>query len=653
MPSSAPPPSKPRRRAAASRPPAAAARAKAPPAAWKRVARPDAIDFRDRVYVPPLGLIPPAALFPPAKLPVEDQGGSYACTGFALAAVANLLLQRAGREARPRVAPFMLYSMARRYDEFPGWTEDSGSSVRGALKGWFRHGVCAQALFPDQAMPPAHPQPEKDWWLDAVRRPLGAYARLDPQDLPALHAALAETGALLVSGACHAGWDALAERPQSARLRGLADLPVIERQAGAADHAGHAFALVGYDARGFVVQNSWGPNWGARGLALLPYEDWLENGWDCWVAQLGVVTATHLALASRAAPQPGAAGEPVRVAADPVLRDRELSPHVINTENNGRLSRSGRFRTQPEDVQALFTQRLPDLRQAWGLKPRDAVDVALYAHGGLVGEGGAADTASRWIPRMLAARILPIFLMWETDLLSTLKNLLEDALRGQEGRAGGGLERWWNTRLERSLSRPGTQVWGEMKQNAEALSRPREGAADAEQPGLVQLARAHAAAGGPALRLHLVGHSAGSIVLSHLLPRLKAMGLPVESISFMAPAVRVDVFRETVLPALQAGEVGRFQTFHLDDKTEEDDSVAVYRRSLLLLLRESFEGGRTTPILGLERDWRALQAELAGAATPVQAHVSPGPLSRSVKHGGFDDDDTTLDAVLRFIRPQA
>ena len=34
--------------------------------------------------------------------------------------------------------------MARRYDEWPG--EDyTGSSARGAMKGWHKHGVCAEA----------------------------------------------------------------------------------------------------------------------------------------------------------------------------------------------------------------------------------------------------------------------------------------------------------------------------------------------------------------------------------------------------------------------------------------------------------------------------------------------------------------------------
>lgn len=35
----------------------------------------------------------------------------------------------------------MLYELARRYDEWPGEGYE-GSSARGAMKGWVRHGVC-------------------------------------------------------------------------------------------------------------------------------------------------------------------------------------------------------------------------------------------------------------------------------------------------------------------------------------------------------------------------------------------------------------------------------------------------------------------------------------------------------------------------------
>ena len=46
----------------------------------------------------------------------------------------------------------MLYAMARRYDEFPG-TEDVGSSLRGAFKGWYHHGVCSDERWPTPEQP--------------------------------------------------------------------------------------------------------------------------------------------------------------------------------------------------------------------------------------------------------------------------------------------------------------------------------------------------------------------------------------------------------------------------------------------------------------------------------------------------------------------
>ena len=46
----------------------------------------------------------------------------------------------------------------------------------------------------------------------------------------------------------------------------------------------------------------------------------------------------------------------------------------------------------------------------------------------------------------------------------------------------------------------------------------------------------------PRVRLHLIGHSAGAIVHAHLGERALARGLAVESISLLAPAVRIDTF---------------------------------------------------------------------------------------------------------------
>ena len=70
--------------------------------------------------------------------------------------------------------------------------------------------------------------------------------------------------------------------------------------------------------------------------------------------------------------------------------------------------------------------------------------------------------------------------------------------------------------------------------------------------------------------------------------------------SFLAPALRVDEFHRLLAPRLADGSVSRYQQFHLTDKAEEDDpTCGPYRRSLLCLVSESFEGGVRTPILGI------------------------------------------------------
>ncbi|MES0490603.1 MAG: hypothetical protein ABUK01_11450 [Leptospirales bacterium] len=80
--------------------------------------------------------------------------------------------------------------MARRYDEWPG-RNYLGSSARGAMKGWYKHGVCADSLWPyDPKNPDRLLTDERA--ADAAMRPLGVYYRVPSKDLSAMHAALAK-----------------------------------------------------------------------------------------------------------------------------------------------------------------------------------------------------------------------------------------------------------------------------------------------------------------------------------------------------------------------------------------------------------------------------------------------------------------------------
>src|SRR5919198_4397045 len=116
-------------------------------------ARADTLDFRDRMYEPTLIEVPterPLEQYMKVRVPILDQGQEGACTGFGLATVIHYLLRtRRVVPDRADVSPWMLYDMARRYDEWPGDNYE-GASARGAMKGWHKHGVCSETVWPYQ-----------------------------------------------------------------------------------------------------------------------------------------------------------------------------------------------------------------------------------------------------------------------------------------------------------------------------------------------------------------------------------------------------------------------------------------------------------------------------------------------------------------------
>ncbi len=172
-------------------------------------ARPDTLDFRDKMYVPTLYEVPVAMELDEYRkweVPILDQGSEGACTGFGLATVANYLLRRRKIVPDPKpVSARMLYEMAKRYDEWPG-EKYSGSSARGAMKGWHKHGICGDECWPYKAKR-SNDLLNENRTSDALKRPLGAYYRVNHQDLIAMHSAMAEVGILYATAVVHSGWE--------------------------------------------------------------------------------------------------------------------------------------------------------------------------------------------------------------------------------------------------------------------------------------------------------------------------------------------------------------------------------------------------------------------------------------------------------------
>jgi hypothetical protein len=123
-------------------------------------------------------------------------------------------------------------------------------------------------------------------------------------------------------------------------------------------------------------------------------------------------------------------------------------------------------------------------------------------------------------------------------------------------------------------------------------------------------------------------------------------------VNLLAPAVTVELFKQTVLPRLKDGKVKRLNEFHLTDVVEQADPtcepILFYSRSLLYLVSESFENGVRTPILGMEKYFNAHIGRLG--LRNVHAWSSPLAASQSTTHGGFDDDRATRDSVISLIK---
>jgi hypothetical protein len=323
----------------------------------------------------------------------------------------------------------------------------------------------------------------------------------------------------------------------------------------------------------------------------------------------------------------------------------------------GELSDSGQFATRVDDLHNLLAIYLPNAVSQFKLNDSDPIDVAIYAHGGLTDEEGAAGTARDWIPAIFSRKIFPIFIMWETGLWETVFDILADSQTKQKAVTGGfldGVTDWWDERLEGLASAPGTLEWDEMKKNAAAASSKENGGLRLLYHELAQSSFANLRS---RLRFHLIGHSAGAIFHANLLPVLLEANLRVDSIYFMAPACRVELFNEKILPSYLNGKVSAYTEFHLTDVAERQDNCAsIYRRSLLYLVSNAFEHQHGAPLLGMEKFFDQLQQPTKvppknvqmwdWIAAPTGKRVQFGNRSNSTSHGGFSGDEDTREAIL-------
>jgi hypothetical protein len=535
-----------------------------------------------------------------------------------------------------------------------------------------------------------------------------------------MQAALVEIGAIYVSANVHPGWGVA---PVKGRFKGYAGLPVIPFGSNSKVSGGHAFAFVGYTDVGFVVQNSWGRDWGLTGFAIMTYADWVANGTDAWTVSLGVpivpqkggnalrsprafsVTSgglnATLAGASGALPSPPT-DKPYWMPLDePAVRER-----VVVMGNNGMpISRLVECANATDAVARVTQQNaLSYFANHPAGKLGSVKRVMLYAHGGLNSEEDSMVRARILTPYFEENGVYPIFITWKSGAGEIIKDMLQDHANSAGSElplAGGMLDKIkeaamdvWDRAIEILAQNLGVKsVWSEMKQNA-MLGAQSGNALALIATELVALRKAVVQQGGT-LEVHLVGHSAGSIVLGHMLDLFatSASKQPLASCSLFAPACTVAFANAHYVPAVSAAKILKKQSFHIDVLSEDremDDAVGPYRKSLLHLVSRALEDLHKMPILGLlkafdsdcnhDEHWNEprlaqLVSELtqwqdfwwAGAAAPkgfyrtghgavgtnlgvVNAgQVDTGARRIHAAHGSFDNDIAVVKATMARI----
>jgi len=654
-------------------------------------ARPDRVDLRDREYRPPLKSLPHRypdlediarylTMYKRDNM-ILDQGEEGACTGFGLAAVINFLLWREARVARQggnppaKVSERMLYQLAKFYDEWPGEDYD-GSSCRGAIKGWHRHGVCTADLWPyrDDGKEVKFVRPKPGWDADAAQRPLGAYYRIDKNSIVDMQAAIVEVGAVYVSASVHDGWF-----PPRLVVGPDGTIPVIATPVDPSKTGGHAFAIVGYNEVGFVVQNSWGVDWGKDGFAILPYADWVERGMDAWVAVMGapmVGTSPHyqmpLSLSEVASARreflglipKGETRSPYEKRNVPTWSTDDAYRHSIVTGNNGIVLNRDVTSNSALDYLDRVVHEKP---LAWA-KESGKDDIVFYAHGGLNDEEASIKRIRILGPYFQVNGAYPIFFTWKTGFLESIGSIVGDEIRGIEPQGAWrdvleGVKDALKEAKDRAIEAACQNVlvrtvWTQMKQNAYAAAYEPRATLELTVDHIRRLRAAR-----PNLRIHLVGHSAGSILFGHFLDLLLKSKIPVASCTLFAPACTVPFALKHYKPATdpQTGILKKENTAFeiLSDERELADSVGPYGKSLLYLVSRALEEHHKMPLLGMANFWAgALDRDLfgsdtllsdvkkwqdhwAGARWPnelTEQSVFDGQERIPAAHGSFDND---------------
>jgi len=174
---------------------------------------------------------------------------------------------------------------------------------------------------------------------------------------------------------------------------------------------------------------------------------------------------------------------------------------------------------------------------------------------------------------------------------------------------------------ERLVRTHGVAFWAAVKREAELAIHPQVGGAWLLSRKLASFGIRHS------MTVHAAAHSAGAILLAHLIPCALDAGLgSFRTVQLLGPALRSDL-----APTLLGRGIDELTTYTLDKTAERKDGISrLYHKSPLYLISHALEPTYNVPLLGLAESF------------PPNA-----VLSKAGSHAGLDDDPDTMNALLQ------
>lgn len=327
--------------------------------------------------------------------------------------------------------------------------------------------------------------------------------------------------------------------------------------------------------------------------------------------------------------------------------------YIINTGISAELSSWGFVKTKRQDVNRLFKNLSKKYIN------NNTLEIGFYVHGGLVHQRDAFEVSKSWLDKFDKINVLPVSIIWETSFWNTLFSRINNTLNNPGIRPSFSLVT--PEGVESVAQNQLKGLWGNMKNKAERFATSKSNRVG----GTIivnELNKLLSANPSLKIKLHFVGHSAGAVLLTHFVDRLKKQlseRLRIASVTFIAPAVRYDLFSNKILPLVRNNQIEFYEQWYLEDAIERADPCGAYTGgSLLYLVSRGFEKGDNTShpdrvrteILGIYSQVSDLLNRYIKNDFRVQDFKSDGSsdVTRPM-HGAIGSTPYVLDKIMNII----